>query len=92
MMRIWSWLNNYNAKFISLTIKVIKTNSQQSEVKRFPMKVFDEIDLLVQVYENYLSEQGLPYVSADEQDFNEITEDQVIWIEAFQTLWDKAQS
>ena len=59
--------------------------------KRFPMQVFDEIDLLVQVYENYLTEQGLPYVSADEQDFNEITEDQVIWIEAFQTLWDKAQ-
>ncbi len=55
------------------------------------MQVFDEIDLLVQVYENYLTEQGLPYVSADEQDFNEITEDQVIWIEAFQTLWDKAQ-
>ena len=59
--------------------------------KRFPMQVFDEVDLLVQVYENYLTEQGLPYVSADEQDFNEITEDQVIWIEAFQTLWDKAQ-
>ena len=59
--------------------------------KRFPMQVFDEIDLLVQIYENYLSEQGLPYVSADEQDFNQITEDQVIWIEAFQTLWDKAQ-
>ena len=59
--------------------------------KSFPMQVFDEIDLLVQVYENYVSEQGLPYVSADEQDFNEITEDQVIWIEAFQTLWDKAQ-
>ena len=55
------------------------------------MQVFDEIDLLVQVYENYVSEQGLPYVSADEQDLNEITEDQVIWIEAFQTLWDKAQ-
>ena len=55
------------------------------------MQVFDEVDLLVQVYENYLSEQGLHYVSADEQDFNEITEDQVIWIEAFQTLSDKAQ-
>ena len=32
------------------------------------MQVFDEIDLLVQVYENYLTEQGLPYVSAVEQD------------------------
>ena len=55
------------------------------------MKVFDSVDLLVQVYEDYVTKQGLPYVSADEQDFNEITEDQVIWIEAFQTLWDKAQ-
>ena len=55
------------------------------------MKVFDEIDLLVQVYENYLSEQGLHYLSADEQNFNELTAEQVSWIEAFQTLWDKAQ-
>ena len=55
------------------------------------MQVFDEVDLLVQVYENYLSEQGLPYVSADEQDFNELTVEQVSWIEAFQALWDKAQ-
>ena len=55
------------------------------------MQVFDEIDLLVQVYENYLSEQGLPYVSADEQNKSELTIEQVRWIESFQTLWDLAQ-
>ena len=54
------------------------------------MQVFDEIDLLVQVYENYLTAQGLPMVSADEQDFNELTTEQVRWIESFQTLWDLA--
>ena len=52
------------------------------------MQVFDEVDLLVQVYENYLTAQGLPMVSADEQDFNELTESQRSWIEAFQILWD----
>ena len=54
--------------------------------------VVDQIDLLAEIYRNYTTEQGLPSVSADEQDFNELTESQVIWIEAFQTLWDKAQS
>ena len=54
------------------------------------VQVFDEVDLLVQVYENYLTAQGLPMVSADEQDFNELTTEQVRWIESFQTLWDLA--
>ena len=54
------------------------------------MQVFDEVDLLVQVYEKYLTAQGLPMVSADEQDFNELTTEQVRWIESFQTLWDLA--
>ena len=54
------------------------------------MKVFDEVDLLVQVYENYLTEQGLPYVSADEQNKSELTDSQVRWIESFETLWDLA--
>ena len=54
------------------------------------MQVFDEIDLLVQVYENYLTEQGLPYVSADEQDKSELTIEQVRWIESFENLWDLA--
>ena len=58
--------------------------------KRFPMKVFDSVDLLVQVYENYVTEQGLPYVSADEQDKSELTDSQVRWIESFENLWDLA--
>jgi hypothetical protein len=49
--------------------------------------VFDSIDLLVEVYENYVTEQGLPYISADEQDKSELTDSQVRWIEAFEQLW-----
>jgi len=54
------------------------------------MQVFDEVDLLVDVYEKYITEQGLPFISADEQDKSELTTEQVIWIESFQTLWDLA--
>lgn len=54
------------------------------------MKVFDSVDLLVQVYENYITEQGLPFVSADEQDKSELTTEQVRWIESFENLWDLA--
>ena len=52
--------------------------------------VFDSIDLLVQVYEDYVTKQGLPYVSADEQDKSDLTIEQVRWIEAFVQLWDLA--
>jgi len=51
----------------------------------------DQIDLLAEVYRKYTTEQGLPFVSADEQDFNELTDSQVKWIEAFQIIWDDAQ-
>tara|TARA_A100000164_G_scaffold369096_1_gene393159 strand:+ start:360 stop:527 length:168 start_codon:yes stop_codon:yes gene_type:complete len=54
------------------------------------MKVFDSVDLLVQVYENYVTDQGLPYVSADEQDKSELTIEQVRWMESFENLWDLA--
>ena len=54
------------------------------------VQVFDSVDLLVQVYENYITEQGLPPVSADEQDKSELTIEQVRWIEAFENLWDLA--
>ena len=50
----------------------------------------DQVDLLAEIYRNYITEQGLPSVSADEQDFNELTDSQVKWIEAFQILWDGA--
>ena len=58
--------------------------------KEDTMQVFDSVDLLVETYENYLTKQGLPFVSADEQDLSELTTDQVRWIEAFQELWDLA--
>ena len=58
--------------------------------KEDTMQVFDSVDLLVDTYEKYLTEQGLPYVSADEQDLSELTTDQVRWIESFQQLWDLA--
>ena len=51
----------------------------------------DQIDLLAEVYRKYTREQGLPFVSADEQDFNELTDSQVKWIEAFIIVWDGVQ-
>jgi len=51
----------------------------------------DQIDLLAEVYRKYTREQGLPFVSADEQDFKELTDSQVKWIEAFIILWDESQ-
>ena len=51
----------------------------------------DQIDLLAEVYRKYTREQGLPFVSADEQDFNELTDSQVKWIEAFIIIWDGVQ-
>ena len=56
-----------------------------------PQTTVDSIDLLAEVYRKYTTEQGLPCVSADEQDFNELTDSQVKWIEAFQILWDESQ-
>ena len=58
--------------------------------KEDTMQVFDSVDLLVETYENYLTKQGLPYVSADEQDKSELTPEQVRWIESFEQLWDLA--
>jgi|TARA_B100000902_G_C27131811_1_gene823993 hypothetical protein len=54
-------------------------------------RVVDQIDLLAEIYRNFITDEGLPSVSADEQDLNQLTESQVIWIESFQTLWEAAQ-
>ena len=54
------------------------------------MQVFDSVDLLVETYGKYITEQGLPFVSADEQDKSELTTEQVRWIESFEQLWDLA--
>tara|TARA_B100000686_G_C15857320_1_gene510162 strand:+ start:31 stop:204 length:174 start_codon:yes stop_codon:yes gene_type:complete len=55
-----------------------------------PQTTVDQVDLLAEIYRKYITEQGLPSVSADEQDFNELTESQRSWIEAFIILWDAA--
>tara|TARA_R100000742_G_C4264242_1_gene82130 strand:- start:795 stop:974 length:180 start_codon:yes stop_codon:yes gene_type:complete len=52
----------------------------------------DSVDLLAEIYRNYITAEGLPPLSADEQDFNQLTEEQITWIEAFEILWDDAQS
>ena len=56
-----------------------------------PQTTIDSIDLLAEVYRKYTTEQGLPCLSADEQDFNELTESQRSWIEAFIIVWDGVQ-
>ena len=56
-----------------------------------PQTTVDQVDLLAEVYRNYIITQGLPSVSADEQDFNELTDSQVKWIEAFIIIWDGVQ-
>ena len=56
-----------------------------------PQTTVDSIDLLAEVYRKYTTEQGLPCLSADEQDFNELTDSQVKWIEAFIIVWDGVQ-
>ena len=52
------------------------------------MQVFDEVDLLVDVYEKYTTEQGLPMVSADEQDIYNMPPKQRVWIHSFIVIWD----
>ena len=51
---------------------------------------FDSVDLLCEVYGKYVADQGLPTVSADEQDKSELPHYHVKWIEAFEQLWDLA--
>jgi len=51
----------------------------------------DSIDLLVMVYEDYITKHTLPPVSADEQDITELVEEQMEWMKAFQIIWEEAQ-
>ena len=50
----------------------------------------NSVDLLVEVYEDYINKHGLPCVSSDEQDVEHITE-HLKWMKAFEVLWDEAQ-
>ena len=50
----------------------------------------DAIDFLTEVYEDYCTKHGLPYVSADEQDEG-LNVKHDIWLRNFSQLWDYAQ-
>ena len=54
--------------------------------------VLDGIDFLQEVYADYVVKHKLPMVSADEQDWNELSPSQRVWIEQFQILWEAEQS
>ena len=50
----------------------------------------DAIDFLTEVYEDYCTKHGLPYVSADEQDEGlNVKHDS--WLRNFSQMWDYAQ-
>ena len=48
----------------------------------------DPTDFLVALYDDYCRHHKLPLVSADEQDFSEMTAKQIEWIESFIIIWD----
>ena len=52
--------------------------------------LMDNIDFLTDVYEDYCTKHGLPYVSADEQCLSELDERHVNWLNAFNRMWDLA--
>jgi len=53
--------------------------------------VLDGLGFLCEVYQDYCKKHSLPFVSADEQDWNELTPSQRVWIQQFQLLWDAEQ-
>lgn len=53
--------------------------------------VLDGLGFLCEVYADYVVKHKLPMVSADEQDWNELTPSERVWIEQFQILWEAEQ-
>jgi len=53
--------------------------------------VLDGLGFLCEVYADYVVKHKLPMISADEQDWNELTPSQRVWIQQFQLLWDAEQ-
>ena len=58
---------------------------------QIPNNQYDAIAFLCDVYSDYCNKHNLPKVSADEQDFGELTQRQVLWIEHFIDVWDAVQ-
>ena len=53
--------------------------------------VLDGLGFLCEVYADYVVKHKLPMVSADEQDWNELTQSEQVWMEQFQILWEAEQ-
>ena len=51
----------------------------------------DNIDFLTIVYEDYCTKHSLPYVSADEQDTEDMDSKHVQWLASFNRMWELAQ-
>ena len=50
------------------------------------------IDFLTIVYEDYCTKHSLPYVSADEQDTDNMDQKHVTWLSSFIETWELCQS
>jgi hypothetical protein len=50
------------------------------------------IDQLTREYQQWCEQQGLPFVSTDEQDFEELTDTQRDWIMRFNARWEDAEN
>ncbi len=50
------------------------------------------IDFLTIVYEDYCTKHSLPYVSADEQDTDNMDQKHVTWLASFIETWELCQS
>ena len=48
----------------------------------------DSIDFLTVVYEDYCTKHSLPYVSADEQDTEDMDQKHVEWLTSFNQMWE----
>ena len=53
--------------------------------------MLDSIDFLTVVYEDFCYKFNLPHVSADEQDYNELSQFEQDWLKQFILIWDASQ-
>ena len=58
---------------------------------QIPNNQYDAIAFLCDVYQDYCKKHDLPKVSADEQDFDELTERQQLWISEFISVWNAVE-
>ena len=62
-----------------------QAEDEQAAKSRAPQEIQDK---LVEMLELFCKSQDLPYLSADELLFEELTDDQRQWVQAFCDLWE----